>query len=140
LRRRYCHPITRRINFLGFPDWAISDNGKKPLPFALPIHRILDIDKSNGLPIGCWNYAWASFYLTDAVGKAFQGLYSNYQGLLDEFTKFWTKVSTANSKRTSVLGYEIINEPWCGDIYSDPGYLFFDTLHFIYGRNVPSTK
>ena len=44
-------------------------------------------------------------------------LYKNYNGLLDKFAQFWGLVAQTFADRDSVIGYEIMNEPWCGDIY-----------------------
>ena len=51
-------------------------------------------------------------------------LYKNYAGLLDKFAAFWGLVAQTFADRESVIGYEIMNEPWCGDIYEDPTLLF----------------
>jgi endoglycosylceramidase len=40
----------------------------------------------------------------------------------DHFATFWAKVASS-LKDKKILGYEIINEPWCGDIYSKPSLL-----------------
>ena len=79
------------------------------------------------------------FSLSESVGR----LYDNYEGLLDQFALFWGEVARnfAGSKNWNllhslshrwmhlnftdehVLGYEIMNEPWCGDVYEDPTLL-----------------
>ena len=33
---------------------------------------------------------------------------------------YWSKVTNTFKDVENVLGYEIINEPWGGDIYADP--------------------
>jgi len=35
----------------------------------------------------------------------------------------WAHLADINKGKNAVLGYEIINEPWAGDIYRDPTYL-----------------
>ena len=62
-------------------------------------------------------------YLTDACGYAFQNLYSNVNNFQDYFSEFWGIVANSMSNLTSVLGYEIINEPWAGNIFSKPDLL-----------------
>ena len=37
-----------------------------------------------------------------------------HTGLLDSFAAFWGKVAQEFSTSSSVIGYEIINEPWAG--------------------------
>jgi len=120
-----CHQdvFNRHLCVEGFPDWAVNSNGGTALPFALPVGEIMTFDNVTGLPEQCGLYAWTLYYLTDLAGKSFQGLYDNYNGLQDEFINFWTRVATMALSRTSVLGYEFINEPWSGDIYSNPDLL-----------------
>jgi hypothetical protein len=38
----------------------------------------------------------------------------NMRGLL---ARFWSKVATVFKGKRGVLGYELINEPWAGDVY-----------------------
>jgi endoglycosylceramidase len=59
-------------------------------------------------------------YVTESCGFAFQNLYSNRNGFQDHFAEYWEIVANKLKNHTSVLAYEIINEPWAGDIYSDP--------------------
>jgi len=40
--------------------------------------------------------------------------------LRDKFTTFWGKVANVFSGYDNILGYELLNEPWCGNIYEDP--------------------
>ena len=42
---------------------------------------------------------------------------------MDEFAQFWGLVAKTFADRDVVLGYELMNEPWCGDIYEDPSLL-----------------
>ena len=41
-----------------------------------------------------------------------------HTGLLDSFAAFWGKVAQEFSTSSSVIGYEIINEPWAGWFYT----------------------
>ena len=44
-------------------------------------------------------------------------------GLLDSMAGFWSTVAKYFKDDENILGYELINEPWAGDIYSDVGLL-----------------
>ena len=68
----------------------------------------------------CGKFPWSSYYLTEATSAAFQNLYNNTDGLLDSWTAFWAKTASGFKDFHNVIGYELINEPWAGDIYSDP--------------------
>ena len=46
-----------------------------------------------------------------------QSLYDNEQDIQERFTLFWSKVSKHFADNPHVLGYELLNEPWAGDIY-----------------------
>ena len=62
-------------------------------------------------------------YLTDSCGSAFQSLYSNKNNFQDYLSEYWAIVSKAMSNLTSIIGYELINEPWAGDLYLNPSIL-----------------
>lgn len=47
-----------------------------------------------------------------------QSLYDNEQDILKRFELFWGKVAQKFSDSPYVLGYELLNEPWAGDIYT----------------------
>ena len=69
--------------------------------------------------------------LSQAVGR----FYDNYEGLLDSFAAFWGVVAERFAGNEHVLGYEIINEPWCGDVYEDPTLLLpgvADRCHLLF--------
>ena len=69
----------------------------------------------------CGEYAWVEMYLTNAVGTGFAALYNDTVARRD-FLDFWAAVVTAFAAAPagSVLGYEILNEPWAGDAVSNP--------------------
>ena len=99
----------------------------------------------------CKGRDFITYYFSGSVSKAFQSLYDNRGGLLDGFVGFWEEVVRRFEGENYVLGYEvrrtaiflghtqlcthhtpqspqpssqIINEPWAGDIYSDPRRIF----------------
>lgn len=83
----------------------------------------------NELPAPKRNFPWPfedgsklvfEAYVTEACGFAFECLYRNVSNFESYFLQYWTVVAKNLVNRTSVLGYEIINEPWAGDIYQNP--------------------
>jgi endoglycosylceramidase len=107
----------------GFPDWTIDPEIAKNFPF--PLHEPYKLDPTTNLPISsdCRRFSSATYYLTEAVGKSFENLYKNVNGLRDEWAKFWVKTAQTFKSHTNLMGYELINEPWAGDIYTNPTLL-----------------
>ncbi len=59
-------------------------------------------------------------YLTDSCGFAFECLYRNTSNFQSYFLQYWSVVAINLANRSSVLAYELINEPWAGDVFSNP--------------------
>lgn len=60
-------------------------------------------------------------YPTEACMQAFQNLYKNTDGLTDAWGQFWAHFVKRTAKdNPAVLGVELINEPFAGNIYADP--------------------
>jgi endoglycosylceramidase len=55
-----------------------------------------------------------------AVNNAFGRLYNNYDGLGDAFATYWKKLASEYVGTTNVVGYNLLNEPWVGDMYYHP--------------------
>ena len=60
---------------------------------------------------------WECGYLTEEVSKGFGQFYANVNGVADNFAKFWKLMANEFKELDNVLGYELINEPFAGDIY-----------------------
>ena len=58
--------------------------------------------------------------LTEAAAHAYQDLYDNHEGMLDDLSDFWSRSASYFKDNPNVIGYEIINEPFAGDFYEDP--------------------
>lgn len=107
----------------GVPDYAALYFNRtiKPLPFPelFPQLTPFKTDPKTGYPSRdeCNQHQFFTYYFSDAVGKAWQSLYDNEQDIQERFTLFWSKVSKHFADNPHVLGYELLNEPWAGDIY-----------------------
>jgi len=66
---------------------------------------------------------FAEYYLSQQVGNAFQNFYDNTTGSQNHFVGFWQQVAGYFKNTDTVLGYELINEPWAGDIFRYPSLL-----------------
>lgn len=86
---------------------------------------VLDTDPTTGYPDinQCLERSFAEYYFADKVGNAFQHLYDNSNGIQDAFAAYWAKLSSVFNSTHYVLGYELINEPWAGDVYTQPELL-----------------
>ncbi|CAF1234454.1 unnamed protein product, partial [Didymodactylos carnosus] len=83
----------------------------------------------------CYNYScpfsagtvsgtnWALGYLTSECSYKFQQLYHNNNGAVVSWSMFWNKIARTFGSYSNVLGYELINEPWAGDVYKNPALL-----------------
>lgn len=95
----------------GAPRWLVDQMPNVTHPFPWPFSP-LQI-QTNG-QIG---------FLSEDVGRTYQNLYDNVNQFQDFFAQYWSLVTQACKNYTNVLGYEIINEPWPGDIWSNPQLL-----------------
>jgi endoglycosylceramidase len=43
--------------------------------------------------------------------------------LRDKFAAFWGEISRQFGESDNIIGYELLNEPWCGNIYEQPDLL-----------------
>jgi endoglycosylceramidase len=100
----------------GAPSWAISKDWNT-LPFPMPISgwkraEYDDLLGPDGAPTNM-NYtdSWGFHYVSDAVIRSFWGLYTNYDGIQDEFIGFWGKLAETFAGMDNVVGYGISITP-----------------------------
>jgi endoglycosylceramidase len=104
----------------GVPVWAIPKSISRGFP--LPISKPGTFDNVTGMPTGktCSGHSWGMFYTTFSVNEGFHALYNNKYKLLDKFTGYWSQVAKTFTNNQYVLAYELINEPWPGNMYNNP--------------------
>eukprot|EP01090_Pellita_catalonica_P023733 TRINITY_DN9932_c0_g1_i1.p1 TRINITY_DN9932_c0_g1~~TRINITY_DN9932_c0_g1_i1.p1 ORF type:complete len:509 (+),score=68.22 TRINITY_DN9932_c0_g1_i1:26-1552(+) len=117
--------LSRKFCGEGAPDWAVYT--KNQLPFPIPARGLTTTYPVNGegyppLDI-CLNDSFAFYYFSEAASSAFQALYDDTDGIQGAFGDFWNQVSKQYATNDYVLGYELINEPWVGNIYLNPDLL-----------------
>jgi len=105
----------------GVPDWAAHPK-KENFPYPLEVEYEVD---ENNYPSrdDCGKIQWPNYHFSHSLSESVGRLYDNYEGLLDQFALFWGEVARTFAGNEHVLGYEIMNEPWCGDVYEDPTLL-----------------
>jgi endoglycosylceramidase len=71
----------------------------------------------------CSSRAWGKNEVTEAAGRAYQDIYDNTLGMRDDLAAFWRESAKRWAGNTNVLGYELINEPFAGDVFQRPELL-----------------
>lgn len=108
----------------GIPAWAtITSNVSASKQFPVPVSDTpFSAIAEDGFPTrqDCAKYGWAQYYSTFATSNAFEILYTDVNGILANWSAFWYQVAQRLHKYPSVLGYELINEPWAGDVFAEP--------------------
>lgn len=90
------------------PLWLLNRFSKPPRIFKYPWPK-------RTLPSGDWQG-----YTTYACQKAFQDIYNNEKLAWDYWGDFWEAIAKRFKNKVNVLGYELINEPFAGNIYTNP--------------------
>merc|ERR1719322_409307 len=62
---------------------------------------------------------WECGYFTEEITTGFEQMYKNVQGVADDFAKFWRVVAERFASFDSVIGYELMNEPFAGNIFEE---------------------
>ena len=91
----------------GAPRWVI-DKSVSAHPFPWPL-------KGN-----CSSRGWMVNEITEAAATAYQDIYDNKHGMLDDLSAFWSYSADQFKDEPAVIGYEIMNEPFAGNFYADP--------------------
>lgn len=134
----------------GIPLWAVRVNSLLPFP-ALNGAGFNESQYENStgymLPTrqACALHSWGSYFAAEAVGSAYEALYTNQDGIADAWAKAWGLITKYFAGRTEILGVELFNEPWAGDIYKDileiiPGVADKDKLQPVYDRLSASVR
>jgi endoglycosylceramidase len=128
----------------GVPLWAAEPHEDTPsFPSPLNKGQPFAVDE-NGVPskADCDKNDWSSYQFSKATARAYQALYDNYDGLRNAFQDYWVKLAQTFKESTGVVGYELFNEPWAGDIFSNPTLLVpgvADSVNLQYFYDVVSS-
>ena len=47
----------------------------------------------------------------------YQNFYNNHAGAIDKLAKVWEFIAKEFKHEENVIGYNILNEPWAGNVY-----------------------
>ncbi|MDR3546672.1 MAG: cellulase family glycosylhydrolase [Candidatus Pacebacteria bacterium] len=112
----------------GIPDYLIKKmmSSEKPSDFPRPIMSKFDVDASGYPPLKVCRTAavFSILYLSEAVNLAFEKLLTKGTEINREFNGFWEDVATYFSNNPNVMGYDLINEPFGGNMFTDPNSFF----------------
>jgi endoglycosylceramidase len=61
--------------------------------------------------------------VTEASVSAYQDIFDNNHGMLDDFVAFWSHAAQQFKDVPGIIGYDVINEPFAGNFYKDPALL-----------------
>lgn len=109
----------------GAPAWACVTNGAAPidLPGGTP-WWLKNIDPA---AIAAWRNFWE---------------YRNYKFLQDHYINAWLKIAARFKNNPNVIGYDLMNEPWGGDIIKVFLTGEFERLELtaLYKRLIPALR
>lgn len=108
----------------GVPDWAAHPR-PNAAPFPEPIDNRYELDNTTGYPSpnDCARHYWGLYCASEAGASAIQNFYDNYDGILDSFSNWWQFMAKQFGNYSNVIGYDLLNEPFAGDIYYNPQLL-----------------
>eukprot|EP00026_Physarum_polycephalum_P007748 Phypoly_transcript_07814.p1 GENE.Phypoly_transcript_07814~~Phypoly_transcript_07814.p1 ORF type:complete len:482 (+),score=58.45 Phypoly_transcript_07814:61-1506(+) len=118
-----CHQddLSEKFCGEGVPLWAAQPNNASDAKFPLPIAKPYNVSVDDvPTPEDCAKRNWPDYMFTYAASSAYQNLYSNYDGIRDSFAAYWQKLASIFVNYDNVIGYELINEPFAGDIFKNP--------------------
>ena len=98
----YCEKFTGD----GFPEWAVTRD-RTTLPFPMPMRgfKKAAYDKEGRVVNMSYTDNWALLHGSDAVTRAFWGLYTNCDDVQMEFARFWKKIAEDFGEMNNVIGY-----------------------------------
>ena len=73
---------------------------------------------------------WECGYFAEEVSRGFGKFYDNINGVADDFAHFWSFLASEFKDFDNVLGYELMNEPFAGNVFDS----LSDLLPGISGR------
>lgn len=95
-------------------------------------HSIMDrkipVD-ADGIPITheCKNQNFMDLHNIIELGSIYDSFFKNFDGIQDKFIEYWKVLARKFKGNKYILGYDIWNEPWVGNLFSEivnflPGY------------------
>jgi len=111
-------------------DFTLIGKFNRFLGICIPLNNYnWEYEKQNGINVptleSCGD-KFIKYHQSPELSTAYQALYENKFGLQDKFVSFWKIVANKFAKNPYVIGLDLWNEPW-------PGNIFLETSSFIPG-------
>ncbi|ORY43117.1 glycoside hydrolase [Rhizoclosmatium globosum] len=124
--------MSERFCGQGVPSYIVDTNPSANsgwTGFPVPLRFLAYKTGNGGIPSAgdCQSKTWTFYQTADSVVFLYQQLYENKDGVRDAFISFWTMVAKTFLPFKNILGYDLINEPFMGNIYTNP--LLLDPLY-----------
>jgi len=97
----------------GVPRWMVEEL-KLWKTFPFPVGK-----KASPTNLTC-SLPWSDYYFAYDVGEGFGHLYNPKHELNKRFIQYWKKVASTFKGNPYVIAYELINEPWIGNVWRNP--------------------
>ena len=95
----------------------------------------------DGLPEikDCKAGSFIDYHKSPELMSVYDSFFKNQSGVLDAFVEFWKFLGNKFKNRKNVLGYDIWNEPWASNLWTDlksllPGYIDNHILIDFYSK------
>jgi len=109
--------LTGVDGYWGIPPWLYAKMAPPAHPYPWPM-------KSKA------GYTtWACGYFSQEISNNFEQLYTEHK---QEFANVWKEIAKRFKGNPNILGYELLNEPWSGDIYRDTSLLLPGNAGFLH--------
>ena len=114
--------LSERFCGEGVPSWVVfSQNYTHQFPY--PIDKNFSFSGDIPYKKDCDKHYWVEYQFTQVASRAYQDLYNNVNNIRDKFIDFWRTVAYRFKNYKNIIAYELINEPWAGDIFKHPSLL-----------------
>lgn len=109
----------------GAPEWACRTNGAGPI--SLPGGTPWWLKNIDPQVVNCWINFWS---------------YTQHKDLQDHYILTWQKIAERFKSNPYVIGYDLMNEPWGGDIIKVflTGEFEREQLTAFYSRLIPALR
>lgn len=109
----------------GAPEWACRTNGAGPI--SLPGGTPWWLKNIDPQVVNCWINFWS---------------YTQHKDLQDHYILTWQKIAERFKNNPYVIGYDLMNEPWGGDVIKVflTGEFEREQLTAFYSRLIPALR